>query len=531
MNDEEVIQPNPTDPIADPMDDTGADNDSPSSPRIFDFSSDFNISPIKDDPATAFSPPKTTSPVKAPVSIPVAPKPPINKLESLPPEPPKKAEPASPPVEPPAEPVKQTYREPVETGASWPFAFAKTNPEQVSMAPAAAPGTPATPPVTPPAPPKTAPSASPVKTIQTGYKRDEEKSLVGGSLTDLQRDVSAIMPNLNPKGSDAVTPTAPIIPQTSSQGTESRSFPFAERPTLDLKNLRTYESDVADVLAHRKTSTASIAIAENKRQGGGERLANIEEPSAPMPSRDEAAPKTSSGTGRKILYILVSLILIGAGGIGGYYLYRQSSLFLAQQPAPPVSNPSDSMIHSDSKAVILTDNLDAAGIRAKVEAEMSKSQSPNTIKELIMVKTFDEILARVGPADMAKTMKLPVPDILARTLTSSWMVGVYADPSGVESPFVAVRSDLFQNAFSGMLEWEKTLPNDITPYLRSANPNPRGQFRNEIIKNKDVRSYVDENGQTLFVYSFLDNWTLVIAENGTVLSEIITRLENQVFVR
>ena len=51
--------------------------------------------------------------------------------------------------------------------------------------------------------------------------------------------------------------------------------PATQNPNL--KPLRTYEGDVAEVLAHTRTSTASIAIAEAKKQQGEEQLGNSDE--------------------------------------------------------------------------------------------------------------------------------------------------------------------------------------------------------------------------------------------------------------
>ena len=63
------------------------------------------------------------------------------------------------------------------------------------------------------------------------------------------------------------------IPPVATHGFVLKPFPTAATsPTL--KNIRTYESDVADVLAQRNTTRASIAIAENARKGEGETLSN-----------------------------------------------------------------------------------------------------------------------------------------------------------------------------------------------------------------------------------------------------------------
>jgi hypothetical protein len=59
----------------------------------------------------------------------------------------------------------------------------------------------------------------------------------------------------------------------------------------------------------------------------------------------------------------------------------------------------------------------------------------------------------------------------------------------------------------------------------------RGQFVDKIIKNKDVREFVTVDGKPLFLYSFIDNSKLIIAGNETTLTEIVSRLEKQAFIR
>ena len=59
----------------------------------------------------------------------------------------------------------------------------------------------------------------------------------------------------------------------------------------------------------------------------------------------------------------------------------------------------------------------------------------------------------------------------------------------------------------------------------------QGQFIDRIIKNKDVREFVNEENQILFLYSFINNDKLIIARDEATLSEIISRLEKQAFSR
>ena len=168
------------------------------------------------------------------------------------------------------------------------------------------------------------------------------------------------------------------------------------------------------------------------------------------------------------------------------------------------------------------------------------------------------------------------------------MLGVYADTTGTKSLFVVVTTNFFQDTFSGMLQWESRMPDDIKQYLFSNGQAPapssianvpstatntiksisviagtkasastssavatssaasstsnlagvllpntsiKGEFKDRIVMNKDVREFVTDSWQPLFLYSFVDNSRLVVTDKESTLAKVITRLENQALVR
>ncbi|MCX6716080.1 MAG: hypothetical protein NT077_03640 [Candidatus Taylorbacteria bacterium] len=337
-------------------------------------------------------------------------------------------------------------------------------------------------------------------------------------------------------------PASPVPPPTSPSFTPFQQTPKpisltnageveAVPPTNNvptLKNIRTYESDVADVLAHRGSSKTSIAIAESARRGEGQTLGNA-------PTGTE--PSSSSHFVSKLLLVLISLILIGAGVIGGYYLYAKSPLGTKPPEVIETTTP-QAIIPFESQAIINIDGLNKGSILNTVKAEMGKPQKPSSVKDIVLTETKEGVTYRASALEMAYIMEIGVPDIISRTLVPEWMLGIYTGPDGSKSAFVIAKTNLFQNAFSGMLAWENAIPENLKNFITSNNvdegtftPAPKGTFKDQIVKNKDVRAFVTENEQTLLVYSFIDNSTLVVAANNDVLGTIISRLENKAFVR
>ena len=393
-----------------------------------------------------------------------------------------------------------------------------------------------------------------------------------------------------------------IPPQKNTLQSElNPSTPPKPSDASGIKHIRTYESDVADVLSHTKMSAASIAIAENKKNTGSQQIGD--------------APKTHSTL--KLLIILVSLTLVGGGIFGAYYFFMLSPL---ANSTVPVNTPSKTMslVPNDTQTIIHIDGLNQKQILSLIRTEVNKSMPQNSIKEIIPVQTQNAITSRIPALDILTLIDINAPDILVRTLTPSWMLGVYNNNANEKDVFVVVTTNFFQNAFAGMLAWEHVMADDLKPYLitpsqdttstsatttaqtldplanldsilpqtvstssstasttskntnalpitkkgatlsdvittssttKNASPTStttesaftpapspayitiRGAFEDRIVKNKDVREFKTSDGTVLFLYSFLDNTRLIVTGSEATLTEVLTRLEKQSFMR
>ena len=394
---------------------------------------------------------------------------------------------------------------------------------------------------------KSSPANPPAKTI--GALR-EDKFDQADSRHDLQSAVSSILPD----GSGSQT---------------AKKYPAGTNPGL--KNLRTYEGDIADVMSHKRTSTASIAIAETKKSEGEEVISN----------KVDSEPSYAL---RNISLTILSLLLIGGGAFGAYYLYKISPLYQMIGSTPQTTPASQaqtvpSLVPADTQVVISIDKLGTQATIEKIQSEMAKTQPADSIKEIILTKTTNGAVTRVSSTDMVSLLETSAPDILTRSLAPDWMLGVYQDSNGQENMFVVATNDFFQNTFAGMLQWESSMPDDLRPYLPAitqpqanaivptgistglatstkktlknatstavaasttdstspvsaqALPIIKGRFVDRIIKNKDVREYVTTDGHVMFLYSFIDDSKLIITGNEDTLSEILARLEKQSFLR
>jgi len=225
--------------------------------------------------------------------------------------------------------------------------------------------------------------------------------------------------------------------------------------TGNLRTMRTYESDVAELLSKNKTSTTTIAMAENKRSSGEDRLRNND-------------TGESSHAGKKLIMLLLSLIMIGAGVTGAYYLYMKSPL----APVTPITNEPkiSSIVPNDKQALIAIDRLSPLEIQYKIQNEVSAPQEENTIKEIVLTETTNNIKNRVSGPKAIDAIDIDMPDVLKRSLDNAWLLGIYTDESGAKDVFVVLTNNFFQNAFAGMLQWESVMADDIKQYLLPVAP-------------------------------------------------------------
>ncbi|MFA6404668.1 MAG: hypothetical protein WCW03_01570 [Candidatus Paceibacterota bacterium] len=372
--------------------------------------------------------------------------------------------------------------------------------------------------------------------------------------------------------------TVSVIPQSSSEvlkpviqtqetvlvSTGDKTPEVTPKEVFVQKAIRTYEGDVADFMSHGKSSVASIAIAESNRR-------EKEKDTVDSQKNNERDSDEKKHNFKKLSLLLISLLFISGGIVGAYYLYTKSPL-AKETIIAPLQNKTNSLVLSDSFVTITVDGLLPNDIITKINNEVSKQQAVNSIKEIIFVQktnniTGDEnVLTRIRGQKMLEIMDILVPDILARTITDEWMMGIYSSQFGNKDVFIVATTDYFQNAFAGMLSWEGMMADDLKLYLpqsiqesiappinnvvststatttatttiESTPPiinkyfTIKGRFFDAIVKNKDVRELRTENGDIIFLYSFVDSKKLVIASKESTLEEIIKRLEQQAFLR
>jgi hypothetical protein len=163
------------------------------------------------------------------------------------------------------------------------------------------------------------------------------------------------------------------------------------------------------------------------------------------------------------------------------------------------------------------------------------------------LRADEEIQVAIPAALFVPSIAPQVPEELMRTLAPEFLLGIHMFDG--PQAFLILRTDSYERAFAAMLEWEETMESGLAP-LFTRNPRPRipeeaagtatatstattttevaptplTGFADKIVENRDARAVVNNVGDLLLLWTFLDRNTIVITTNEYTLREIITRL-------
>lgn len=301
------------------------------------------------------------------------------------------------------------------------------------------------------------------------------------------------------------------------------------KPSGDLKRIHTYESDVEELMQKQQTSKAAIAIAEDKRR--------VEEskkpeppptPSAARPSKvfqiSSALPLGTRWNFKLITVVAVALLMLAGIGVGAFFFVRDAA-------PPKVVQPPKTNVPQVS-AVVLQGKERRAGVLAAIRDSIKSISVPQTEVRTLPLKRET---ADISTGELLALLETHAPASLIRALGEKPTLGIYGFQGGQTFLLFSVTS--YDYAFSGMLEWEPKLLDDIGPLfgvsardvLRDVGSTTEEALQNTItikdviIRNKDARAAFAPDGSIVFLYSFIDKQTLVFATNEDTLKMLIAK--------
>jgi len=308
--------------------------------------------------------------------------------------------------------------------------------------------------------------------------------------------------------------------------------PPPKAPSI-VKPLQTYKGDIESLIKDKNVSMVTIAAAEAEKRA----QASAEE--APV----EKGPSPILAFFSRSLMLIGGLALTGAAIGLGIYVYIQFTATVSipeDTPAPFI------LVDKTTVVAVPQSRLTRVLLMQELEkARQGTSVSLGLIERILPAATVtsaegEESLTAIPAGLFLPSVAPLVPEELVRTLAKELLLGIHVFDG--PQAFMILHTDSYDQAFAAMLVWENSMKNELLPFF-TRTPRPRIQspgiatttvtpttqpltsvFIDKIVENRDTRAIINEAGDLLLLWTFLDRNTLVITTNEYTLREIIARL-------
>ncbi len=396
---------------------------------------------------------------------------------------------------------------------------------------------PVTPPVPPPPPIQSIP-VPPSQPVQPpSPAQTAPQATTGQSPKPLREDIARIINNIklperitvNVSGGKAKLPASPpLIPPAAVAPPAPVAKPASDVPPTkaqtkksdDMMTVHTLKDDLQGVVRDKKMSLVRAVALEVEKKRGQDKSEYTK----------NLAEKKRGHRVSFIVFVATVLIILGALAIYGVYtvmrgatppetIQGEASLLFAEKTIPfPIGTQSGVDLRRALAQMRYSTESPLGSITRIVpiifEVVGNNTQGPR-------ITTIDEFLRALGAE---------APPDLIRAFRGNFFLGIHIADSPVPVLIVPVSS--YERAFAGMLAWEATTNEDLSPFFTSVSPlsiDENGllverQFEDAVMLNYDVRVLKDDAGAVKLLYSFPTRNFLVIAESPYSLTEILSRL-------
>ena len=258
---------------------------------------------------------------------------------------------------------------------------------------------------------------------------------------------------------------------------------------------------------------------------------------------------------RRAGIIAGSIALLAAASGIGFYIYMRLQPVPASAPAT-----APFILVDDTKTVTIgpTDTRSTI-MQALTAARAGSTLSLGLMARIAVAKPTalnDGSLQEVSAPEFLQILAPRMPLGLVRTLEPQMLLGLHSyDETQV---FMILKADSYETAYSGMLAWEATMQQDLSPlfsrtpavHARTLEPAAavgtttatssqaasstlpaaapasffQGNFIDQVVDNHDARVILNSSGDTVLLWTMLDRSTIVITTNEATLREVISRL-------
>lgn len=289
--------------------------------------------------------------------------------------------------------------------------------------------------------------------------------------------------------------------------------------------IRTYKSDMQETIESGHLSSINIAVSQSNRMAKDMQTGVEEEKKFKI--------------NKNILIISIVLIIGGSIAVAvPYFLVHKDSEVV------PVQNnlTGSALIAADIEEKINVQDLNLDRVTTTLEERVQQSNTKlGQIKDIYLTQGSSVNEKNITAQQFLTLIKAHVPDNITRTLKSDYMFGMH-NFNGNQK-FLILKVGDYASTFSGMLSWENNLWQDFKVLFAlqndstvndSASSTDAGtinpfvieikKFQDATFSNKDVREVKDSSGNIIFLYSIVDDTTVVITTSTDTLKEIVARI-------
>lgn len=275
----------------------------------------------------------------------------------------------------------------------------------------------------------------------------------------------------------------------------------------NLETLRTYTSDMAEVIRNNEISVAKIAMDEKKKR------------------EEESYLDYEPTNNKKSFFIISGIILLIIAITTIYFVTKKSE---EKNKVITTENKIDTIISYET-----SDKLDITNIKNKEEFVSLLDRNSNNkegIRNFSLIKKYNDEERRVETEQLFNLIAYGAPMSLVRTLDNQYFLGEYLHGEK-NSRFLVLKMNDYNQGYASMLTWEKSMLEDFgllfrENYNKEDNEVGEAKIRWEdiVINNRDARILRGENNNILIYYLFINKDELIITNDIDTLKEVVNRI-------
>lgn len=324
---------------------------------------------------------------------------------------------------------------------------------------------------------------------------------------------------------------------------------FVRQP---IQSLHTLDGDILSSVKDENYASNIVKVitqdTKNKR---------IEEDKDPKENTSASALSFKFNFNTKSFYIGLSVVLFGTLGAVTYYTVKKTieetipkQEVAATSPTIQATSTASSTL-PDSIRITQKDIFNAEVIIPVEIGKLTKIKILDLIQSTKKNLTANQVKNNINISlktdvnlpELLNKIQYSGPDTLIRSFTSNdiYNFGLYHTEKEDFETYLITKIDTFDLSFAGMLEWEKFMPVDLYKiYTYTENTNTgttssstlpvlstkksTGKFIDKVIKNIDVRMYIDADKKTQIIYGFINKQYLLITSGENSFIDIVNKL-------